>query len=75
MVTNILCSYLCLFDAIIELHIMDVKTFNGFLIEKWKWILKVIKTYLICDFYLFFVVDAFITLNSKVETQIHKTIS
>jgi hypothetical protein len=34
MVANIVCSCLCLFDAIIELHAMDEETFNDFLIGK-----------------------------------------
>ena len=29
---------LCLFDAIVDLHAMDEKMFNDFLIGKWKWI-------------------------------------
>ena len=49
-VGKLLCSCLCLFDAIIELHTMDERNdFNDFLIGKWKWILYVMMAYLIHD--------------------------
>ena len=35
------CSCHCLFHVIVELHGMDEKMINDFLIEKWKWILYV----------------------------------
>jgi len=43
-VAKLLCTCLCLFDAIVELHpIIDDKIFNTFFFEKQKWILYVIK--------------------------------
>ena len=33
-VVELLCSCLCLFDVIVELHVMNRKTFNDFLIGK-----------------------------------------
>ena len=42
---NLLCSCLCLFDAIVELHAM-LEVVHDFLITKWTWILHVIKAYL-----------------------------
>ena len=33
-VAKLLCSYLCLFDAIVELHAMNEKMFIDFLIGK-----------------------------------------
>ena len=61
--TKLLCSYLCMFDAIVELHAMNEKMFNDFFIGKCKWILYVIKACLIHVYFiiLFFayVVKAF----------------
>ena len=57
-----MCSCLCLFDAIIELHVMDESIFNEFLIRKRMWILHVIYAYLINDL-CEYVVRAFIKLN------------
>ena len=37
-VVKLLCTCLCLFDAIFELHAMDGKMFPDFLIEKGKWL-------------------------------------
>jgi hypothetical protein len=48
-VTKLLCSCLCLFNAIIKLQSMDEKIFNDFLIGKWNWNVYVIKAYLIHD--------------------------
>ena len=42
------------------------KMFNDLLIAKWKWILHVMKAYLIHDLYIVYVADAFTTLNWKV---------
>jgi hypothetical protein len=47
-VGKLLCSYLCLFDTIIEVHAMN-ENIEDFLIEKWKWNLYVINPSLICD--------------------------
>ena len=55
---------LCVFDAIIELHIMDEKMFNDFLIGRWKWIVYVIRVYLIHDL-AFWICSEFIKLNWK----------
>ena len=44
---------------------MDEIMVNGFLIEKWKWSLYVIKTYLVHGLYLVYVVEAFIALKLK----------
>ena len=52
-----------LFDTIVELHAMDDKTLNGFLIEKWKCILRELKAHLIHELYVVYVVEAFIILN------------
>lgn len=62
---KLLCSCLCVFDVVVELHAMDEKMFNDFLIGKWKWFLYVIKAYLINALYFVYVVEAFITLNWK----------
>ena len=61
-VAKLMCSCLCLFDAIIELHVMDESIFNEFLIRKRMWILHVIYAYLINDL-CEYVVRAFIKLN------------
>ena len=42
---------------------MDERMFNDFLVGKWKWVLYVIKAYLIHDLCFVHVVEAFITLN------------
>jgi hypothetical protein len=42
---------------------MNEKTFNGFLIGRWKCIVYVIKVPFIHDFYFVYVVEAFITLD------------
>ena len=42
-VAKLLGSCLCLFDAINELHAMDGKMFNDFLIRRCTWILHVMK--------------------------------
>ena len=60
---KLLYSCLCLFYAIIESHVIDEKMFNDFLIGKWKWILLVIKAYLIHDFHIIYVLEVFIILN------------
>ena len=55
---KLLCSCLCLFDVIVDLHVMDRK--------KKPWKVKVdhvIKANLIHSFYLLYIVEAFITLN------------
>ena len=55
---KLLCSCLCLFDVIVDLHVMDRK--------KKPWKVKVdhvIKANLIHNFYLLYVVEAFISLN------------
>ena len=57
--------YLYLFDAIVELHAMNVKMLNDFLIGRWKWISYVIEVYLNHDLFFVHVVKAFITLNWK----------
>ena len=44
---------------------MDEKMVNGFLIERWKWSVEVIKAYLIHDLYFVYVVEAFIALKLK----------
>ena len=62
-VANLLSSCLCFFDAIIELHALDEKALNDFLIGKWKWISYTIKAYLIHDFYIFS--GGILTLNWK----------
>ena len=51
-----LCSSFCLFDELDELHAMDEKIFNDFLIGKWQWLLDVIKAHLIHDLYFLYVV-------------------
>ena len=56
-------SYLCLLDAIVDLHAMDEKIFDDFLIGKWKWIVHVINTYVIQGLDFVYTVDAFITLH------------
>ena len=61
-VAKLLCFCLCLFDASVELHLMDENMFNDLLIRKWKWISHVIKAYTIHDLY---VVEAFITSHLK----------
>jgi hypothetical protein len=60
-VDKLLCSCLCLLDAIIDLHAMDEKIFNDFFIGKGKWVLYVIN--LISFLYFVYVVEAFITLH------------
>ena len=62
-VAKFLCSCLCLFDAIVVLHVVYEKMFNDFLIAHGKWILYVIKVYIIHDLNFVYVVEAFITLN------------
>ena len=52
---------LCLFDVINELHVMDERMLNEFLIG--KWILYVIKACLIHDVYLVYLVETCITSN------------
>ena len=47
----------------LELHAMDGKLFNDFLIGKWKWILLVMKASLVNRYYFVYVVEAFNTLN------------
>jgi hypothetical protein len=59
------CSCLCLFDANVEVHAMDEKTFNDFLIEKWRWISSIIKASSIHSSYFVYVVEAFTTLHYK----------
>ena len=44
---KLVCSNLCLFSAIVELHAMAEKLFNDYLIGKWKWILFVIRAYFV----------------------------
>ena len=66
-VVQLLCSCLYLIDAIIELHATNEKKFNEFLIGKWKWVLYVIKAYLIHDLYVVHVVKEIITLNLKLK--------
>jgi hypothetical protein len=38
---KILCFCVRLFDLVVELHTMDEKKVNDFLIGKWKWLLYV----------------------------------
>jgi hypothetical protein len=66
-------SQFVLFDAIVELYVMDNKMSIDFLIRKWAYILRVIKAYLIHDLYFVYVVEAFITLNWKlnINTWVH----
>ena len=51
-----LCSYLCLFDIIVELNAMDEK-------HSMTFILYVINSYLDHDVWFIYVVEAFITVN------------
>jgi hypothetical protein len=60
-VAKLLCSCLCLFDVIVDLHAMDEKAFNDFLIRKSKWISIGNKGLLIHDYCFPYVVEAFLS--------------
>ena len=62
-VAKLLYCCLCLFDAIIKVHVVYEKMFNENIIGKWKWISYVIKVYFIHDLYLVYIVETFIILN------------
>ena len=51
-VANFLCSSFFVVDVIVGLHAKDESMFNDFLIEKWKWISYVVKTYFIYGLWL-----------------------
>ena len=61
---KVLCSCLCLFDAIGELHAMDERS-TMTLSLKVRVDLYVMKAYFNYDLYFVYVVEAFITLNCK----------
>jgi hypothetical protein len=54
-----------LFDAIIELHVVDEEIFYDFLVGKGKWKSHVIKVYLNHGLYPVYVAESFITLIWK----------
>ena len=58
-----MCACICFLDTIGELHTMDDKMFNDFLIGHGKWVLYAIKAYLIQVLCSRFVLEAFITSN------------
>ena len=66
-VTKLLCSCLCLFDIIIELHGMDEKNVQWLSHWKWKWILLGIMVYIVHYFYFVYVLEHVTKLNWKVE--------
>ena len=62
-VAKLLCSCLCLFDTIIELHTMDGKMFNDLFHWKVKVEFECNKDLFNPRFVFFYVVETFITLN------------
>jgi hypothetical protein len=74
--------YLCLFGVILDLHAMDEKMFNDFLIWKWMCILYVIKSSITLDLYssicsvnnLIYIQNLFLVCHQYVYNHSSKTI-